>query len=92
LTNGKFTAQKGTYTITVTATDESDNETVLTKQITVDDETINPNPNPNENEEKDGLSAGAIAGIVCGSVVIVGAAGFAVFMVLKKKKMNKKED
>ena len=47
----------------------------------------NPNNTPDDpNDDKDGLGAGAIVGIVIGSVAIVGIGGFAlVWFVIKKK-------
>ena len=47
----------------------------------------NPNNTPeNPEEEKDGLSGGAIAGIVIGSVAVAGVGGFAIFWFVIKKK------
>ena len=47
----------------------------------------NPNNTPDDpTDDKDGLGAGAIVGIVIGSVVVVGIGGFAlVWFVIKKK-------
>ena len=74
-----------------------DCDTLLNEDIPdtpeVPDTPDNPNPpdNPNntpENpeEEKDGLSGGAIAGIVIGSVAVAGVGGFAIFWFVIKKK------
>ena len=41
---------------------------------------------PTEEEPKKGLSGGAIAGIVVGSVVVVGAGGFSIFWFVVQKK------
>ena len=54
----------------------------------------NPNNTPNDpnntpddpTDDKDGLGAGAILGIVCGSVAVVGIGGFALFWFVIKKK------
>lgn len=47
----------------------------------------NPNNTPDvPNEDKDGLGAGAIVGIVIGSVAVVGIGGFALFWFVIKKK------
>ena len=47
----------------------------------------NPNNTPdNPNEDKAGLGAGAIVGIVIGSVAVVGIGGFALFWFVIKKK------
>ncbi len=46
-----------------------------------------PNPSDNTQQpEKDGLSGGAIAGIVIGSVVVAGVGGFAIVWFVVKKK------
>ena len=52
-----------------------------------DDTPDNPNNTPDDpNEDKDGLSGGAIAGIVVGSTAVAGAGGFsAVWFGVKKK-------
>ena len=42
-----------------------------------------------EQSEKTGLSGGAVAGIVIGSVAVAGVGGFSVFwLVIKKKKLT----
>ena len=47
----------------------------------------NPNNTPDDpTEDKEGLGAGAIAGIVIGSVAVVGIGGFAIFWFVIKKK------
>ena len=47
----------------------------------------NPNNTPdNPTDDKDGLGAGAIVGIVIGSVAVVGIGGFAIFWFVIKKK------
>ena len=47
----------------------------------------NPNNTPNDpKEDKDGLGAGAIVGIVIGSVAVAGVGGFALFWFVIKKK------
>ena len=47
----------------------------------------NPNNTPdNPSDDKDGLGAGAIVGIVIGSVAVVGIGGFALFWFVIKKK------
>ena len=47
----------------------------------------NPNNTPDDpTDDKDGLGAGAIVGIVCGSVAVVGIGGFALFWFVIKKK------
>ena len=47
----------------------------------------NPNNTPDDpSDDKDGLSAGAIVGIVIGSVAVVGIGGFALFWFVIKKK------
>ena len=47
----------------------------------------NPNNTPDDpNEGKDGLGAGAIVGIVIGSVAVAGVGGFALFWFVIKKK------
>lgn len=87
LTNGKFTAEAGVYTVTVTVRDESGNEESDTVQITVSaaqgGDTPAPTPEPSD---KEGLGAGAIAGIVIGCVVGVAAIGAVVFFLVRKKK------
>ena len=45
-----------------------------------------PNTPDNPNEDKDGLGAGAIVGIVIGSVAVAGVGGFALFWLVIKKK------
>ena len=49
----------------------------------------NPNNTPDDpSDDKDGLGAGAIVGIVIGSVAVVGIGGFALFwFVIKKKEL-----
>ena len=52
-------------------------------------EPVNPQPSEpavNPSPEKGGLSAGAIAGIVVGAVVLLAGVGVGVFFLLKKKK------
>ena len=47
----------------------------------------NPNNTPDDpSDDKDGLSAGAIVGIVIGSVAVAGVGGFALFWFVIKKK------
>ncbi|MBQ3041369.1 MAG: DUF2613 domain-containing protein, partial [Clostridia bacterium] len=47
----------------------------------------NPNNTPDDpSDDKDGLGAGAIVGIVIGSVAVVGIGGFALFWFVIKKK------
>ena len=47
----------------------------------------NPNNTPDDpNEDKDGLGAGAIVGIVIGSVAVAGVGGFSLFWFVIKKK------
>ena len=47
----------------------------------------NPNNTPDDpTDDKDGLGAGAIVGIVIGSVAVAGAGGFALLWFVIKKK------
>ena len=49
----------------------------------------NPNNTPDDpTDDKDGLGAGAIVGIVIGSVAVVGIGGFALFWFVIKKKLG----
>ena len=45
-----------------------------------------PNTPDDPTDDKDGLGAGAIVGIVIGSVAVVGIGGFALFWFVIKKK------
>ena len=76
VTDNKFTAKEGVYTVTVTVRDIAGNEATDTIQITV------------KAAPSDGLSTGAIAGIAIGCVAAVAVAGVAVYFVVKKKKNN----
>ena len=49
-------------------------------------ETTPDETTPNEEEAKEGLSGGAIAGIVAGSTVVVGGGGFSLFWFVIRKK------
>ena len=75
----------GTKTVTVTYVEEEVTKTA-TYQITVtakEQPPVDPEP---ETPSKGGLSGGAIAGIVIGSVLVAGIGGFAlVWFVIKKK-------
>ena len=75
----------GTKTVTVTYVEEEVTKTA-TYQITVtakEQPPVDPEP---EKPSKGGLSGGAIAGIVIGSVLVAGIGGFAlVWFVIKKK-------
>lgn len=87
--NGKFTAtEAGTYTVKVTAKDEAGNEQVFTKALTVSAGTPDP-VEPTQPEqptvEQEGLSGGAIAGIVIGAVAVV-AIVVAVIVIIRRKR------
>jgi hypothetical protein len=47
---------------------------------------FNPTPNPNPDPTNEGLSTGAIIGIVAGGVVLVGGIGLAIYKVIKPRK------
>ena len=73
----------GNQTVTVSYTENAITKTT-TYQITVSEKVIPPEPPFTPSSS--GLSGGAIAGIVIGSVLVVGIGGFAlVWFVIKKK-------
>ncbi len=82
LTDNKFTAEEGVYTVTVTVRDVAGNEASDTIQITVSA----ASNGGDDTKPSGGLGAGAIAGIVIGCVAVVAIAGVAVFLVIRKKK------
>ena len=85
VTNGKFTpAAAGTYSVKITATDNAGNVATENVAITVAaNQPTNPDP-----EKPQGLSTGAIVGIVLGCVAVV-AAGVVAFILIRKKKAGK---
>lgn len=91
--------KKGTYTITVTATDEAGMSTTVVQEITVKAKEVTPDPDPTPDPDKDpdkdpgdvpeepkGLGAGAIAGIAIGAIAGVGLLGGLIYYFLKKRK------
>lgn len=87
----KFTpAKNGTYFVTVTAKDKAGNENSAVYKITVTGESNGGNDGNDGNggdvqpEKKDGLSGGAIAGIVIGCAAVAAIAA-AVVVVIKKR-------
>ena len=85
--SGKLVSTEKSYTFTVTG------KTTLTavyEDIAPTPTPPTPTPQPGTDTkpttEKQGLSGGAIAGIVIGSVLVVGLGGFAVFWFVIRKK------
>ena len=80
--SGKIVSTNKSYTFTVTEA------TTLT--AVYEDKAPTPTPQPGTDTkpttEKQGLSGGAIAGIVIGSVAVAGIGGFAIFWFVVKKK------
>lgn len=75
--NGEKVSSDNSYTFTVT------------EGITLEAHYVNTSGEINPPAENEGLSGGAIAGIVVGSVAVVGIGGFAIFwFVIKKKKVD----
>lgn len=75
--NGEKVSSDNSYTFTVT------------EGITLEAHYVNTSGEINPPAENKGLSGGAIAGIVVGSVAVVGIGGFAIFwFVIKKKKVD----
>lgn len=75
--NGEKVSSDNSYTFTVT------------EGITLEAHYVNTSGEINPPAENGGLSGGAIAGIVVGSVAVVGIGGFAIFwFVIKKKKVD----
>ena len=76
----------GIKTVTVSYTESAVTKTA-TYQITVNEKSVTPPVDPETPEQPSkGLPAGAVVGIVIGSVVVVGIGGFAlVWFVIKKK-------
>lgn len=91
LTDNSFVAEVGTYTITITATDEAGNETTIVRQVTVSasdepDPGEDPGEDPDEDEDDDeGLSLGVKIGIIAGTLAII---IIVVIVVIIKKKKN----
>lgn len=84
--SGQIVSTNATYTFNVAAN--------VTIKAVYEDVEVTPDPMDNPNEpiaepEKEGLSGGAIAGIVVGSAALAGLGGFSVFwFVIKKKKFS----
>lgn len=75
--NGEKVSSDNSYTFTVT------------EGITLEAHYVNTSGEINPPAENEGMSGGAIAGIVVGSVAVVGIGGFAIFwFVIKKKKVD----
>lgn len=84
LSDNKFTAEAGVYTVTVKVTDINGNEASDTIQITVSAKQTGGDETPEDPGK--GLTPGAIAGIVIGCVAAVAIAAGVVVFVLKRKK------
>ena len=81
LTNNKFTAEEGSYTITVKVTDEVGNSQTATITVTVSaNDTPNPNPNPNPEPSNKGCFGSLTISML--SVAVLSGA----ILVLRKKK------
>ena len=83
-------AGNATYTATYTATAIEDTNTPGTDTEPNEPDTDVNTPSDNDtNDENEGLSGGAVAGIVAGSTVAAGAGGFSLFwFVIKKKRFS----
>ena len=81
--SGKLVSTEKSYTFTVSG------ETTLAavyEDLPSDDGTGDGEITPPDPDKKDGLSGGAVAGIVIGSIAVAGIGGFAVFWFAVKKK------
>lgn len=89
LSDNKFTAEEGVYTVTVKVTDVAGNEATDVKQITVTKKAGGTQSSTgSKKDDGKGLSGGAIAGIVIGCVAGVGLIAGAVWFLLRRKKKN----
>ncbi len=87
LTENKFTAEEGVYTVIVTVRDANGNEGKDTIQITVSaQQSGGTTPGGTTEDGNGGLSTGAIVGIIIGAVAGVALICGLVFFLLKKKK------
>lgn len=101
VTNSKFTAEEGVYTVTVTAVDEAGNEASDTIQITVaaasSSDGNNSDDDNNDEEAASGCGGGAATG--CGSITMGGTGGMmgllivaaviAVVAIVRRKRAHK---
>ena len=88
LTNGKFVAEEGTYTINVKVKDEAGNENEASITLTVNAKVVEPGPgpstpqpNPSVPEEKG--CGGSVVASIFGVVALIGAT-----LVIRKKKQD----
>lgn len=79
--NGEKVSSDNSYTFTVT-----EGITLEARYVNTSGGDVTPGGEINPPAEKEGLSGGAIAGIVVGSVAIAGIGGFAIFWFVVKKK------
>lgn len=79
--NGEKVSSDNSYTFTVT-----EGITLEARYVNVSGGDVTPGGEINPPAENEGLSGGAIAGIVVGSVAIAGIGGFAIFWFVVKKK------
>ena len=79
--NGEKVSSDNSYTFTVT-----EGITLEARYVNTSGGDVTPGGEINPPAENEGLSGGAIAGIVVGSVAIAGIGGFAIFWFVVKKK------
>lgn len=82
--------KEGTHTLTITARDAAGNEStrVVTYIVAAGDDNPTPPTPPTPTPEKKGLPTGAIVGIVLGVIAVLGAAGYGIYLMMKKKSIS----
>ena len=82
--------KEGTHTLTITARDAAGNEStrVITYIVAAGDDNPTPPTPPTPTPEKKGLPTGAIVGIVLGVIAVLGAAGYGIYLMMKKKSIS----
>lgn len=82
--------KEGTHTLTITARDAAGNEStrVITYIVAAGNDNPNPPTPPTPTPEKKGLPTGAIVGIVLGVIAVLGATGYGIYFMMKKKSIS----